>query len=334
MFQDICRRLGMQRLLTRKSILITIISMFLAIYFWAAVQLYYYYKYCKIFESYTSYCDTKKKYQQSRYVLSYSMFGSNSWKHYRNDIESIAKEALNISLYKDWIIRIYHDGGSPKDKDDVISVEQLKILEEQDILLKKYKSLYFCNVKKLILPFCYDTMLSYINGMTWRFIPLSDSTVDVTCSRDLDSALFQREADAVSEWLSTGKTLHLMRDRNVHWKRILGGMWCFKNKNNREIANSILQNILKKAQLRTAYKEADKGNDQDLLENIMWPLMKNDAIQHDAYLCRFYAKSKPFPSKRSDPKIFVGCGERPCQKKPLTCPVECRPVSHQDWEYC
>ncbi|CAF1684749.1 unnamed protein product, partial [Didymodactylos carnosus] len=35
-------------------------------------------------------------------------------------------------------------------------------------------------------------------------------------SRDLDSALTQRELDAVTEWLKSNKSFHTMRDHPYH----------------------------------------------------------------------------------------------------------------------
>ena len=58
--------------------------------------------------------------------------------------------------------------------------------------------------------------LSSIFGMLWRFIPMTDPTVTVMASRDLDSLLTSREAAAVSQWLvETEEPFHVMRD-NPH----------------------------------------------------------------------------------------------------------------------
>ena len=53
--------------------------------------------------------------------------------------------------------------------------------------------------------------------------PPSPPQVDLFMSRDLDSAPTQREADAVQEWLRSGKTLHVMRDHPSHTFPMLGG---------------------------------------------------------------------------------------------------------------
>ena len=68
--------------------------------------------------------------------------------------------------------------------------------------------------------------LSSIFGMLWRFIPMTDPTVSVMASRDLDSLLTSREAAAVTQWLEeTEEPFHVMRDNPHHGTEILGGMW-------------------------------------------------------------------------------------------------------------
>ncbi|HPC77997.1 MAG TPA: hypothetical protein PK811_06665, partial [bacterium] len=43
--------------------------------------------------------------------------------------------------------------------------------------------------------------------------------------RDTDSRLNPREADAVEEWIESGKSFHIMRDHPQHNVPICGGMW-------------------------------------------------------------------------------------------------------------
>ena len=63
--------------------------------------------------------------------------------------------------------------------------------------------------------------------MTWRFLPLMDPTVDRMLSRDSDSLVTVRAAEAVRQWLTeSNATFHMMRD---HWghctTQILGGIY-------------------------------------------------------------------------------------------------------------
>ena len=49
--------------------------------------------------------------------------------------------------------------------------------------------------------------------------------MDYYFTRDLDSRLNDREQAAVTEWLNSNKSFHIMRDHPWHGTEILGGMW-------------------------------------------------------------------------------------------------------------
>ena len=49
--------------------------------------------------------------------------------------------------------------------------------------------------------------------------------VEYFVSRDLDSHLGEREASAVTEWMRSGKSFHIMRDHEAHCVPINGGAW-------------------------------------------------------------------------------------------------------------
>jgi hypothetical protein len=56
-------------------------------------------------------------------------------------------------------------------------------------------------------------------------LPMLDELVDTLMSRDSDSAIYQREVDAVAEWLASNKTFHLMRDHPQHCLFFVGCRW-------------------------------------------------------------------------------------------------------------
>ena len=62
-------------------------------------------------------------------------------------------------------------------------------------------------------------------GMYWRFLPTSETDVDVLISRDTDSRLNLREKLAVDQWLESDYGFHIMRDHPAHGFPVLGGMW-------------------------------------------------------------------------------------------------------------
>jgi len=64
-----------------------------------------------------------------------------------------------------------------------------------------------------------------IFSMNWRFFPTLDPQVDVYVSRDLDSTMTSREAEAVKEWMNSGKGIHSMRDHPWHGVEMVGASW-------------------------------------------------------------------------------------------------------------
>ena len=273
------------------------------------------------FSKVRNYCNNETRLKGSEYVLSYTVFGKNSWENFGKRVKKVAESAAESSFYRDWKVRVYHD---------------LYPVELQNDLTKIYKNLEFCDVRNLAIPFLHGLKISSINGMMWRFIPMADPTVGIMCSRDLDSDLIRREEDAVHYWMRTKKTLHSMRDHPKHHIEILGGMWCYRTTNSLTRASRILEVMLKNAERRSNTLEATKGDDQIILQKYLWPKLKNDVIQHDSYLCNYYPGSIPYPSQRSAINEFIGCATHTVQHCSVTkvCPKDCRPWDHQDWVYC
>ena len=183
--------------------------------------------------------------------------------------------------------------------------------------------------------------LSNVFGMFWRFLPMADPTVDVFCSRDLDSNLLLREEDAMKEFMDSDAVLHGMRDNPSHDIALLGGMWCYKNQMNRAGGKYYLERILNEA------KKVKVKEDQTILNKVIWghankmqDLGMGNVMHHDSYLCKRFGNARPFPKQRRPDDYFVG---RPrsegslgntAMKKHLVCPVVCRPSYGQDWENC
>ena len=72
--------------------------------------------------------------------------------------------------------------------------------------------------------------------------------MDVVHFRDLDSRPSERELEAVSEFHSSRKTVHVMRDHREHRAPMLAGMWGAKTKGLRVKGKKWLQRILKAAE--------------------------------------------------------------------------------------
>ena len=70
------------------------------------------------------------------------------------------------------------------------------------------------------------------------------------------------------------------------------------------------------------------------------PWAKDVALVHDAYHCKKYANTTPFPSQRKEgPCNFVACIPELISSTvhftpKYECPRTCRPKNHLDWKYC
>ena len=175
----------------------------------------------------------------------------------------MAGDARRSSFYREWKVRVYHD---------------LDLVELENILTKIYQNLEFCDVRNLSLPFLPDLKIFNINGRMWRFIPRADPTVDIMCSRDLDSYLFKREEDAVCYWMRTNKTLHLMQDHHKHDIEILAGSWCYHSTKSLIKASRNLEVMLKNVERRSSTSGTTKEDDQNMLQKFLWPKLKNYVI--------------------------------------------------------
>ena len=269
----------------------------------------------------SSLCSDKEPNNKGKKVLAYALFGVRSWKSYGSHVISVAEEADKSHLYSQWYVRIYHDGQTELS------------LERQKEYKKKFPNLFFCNVEQLNIPSIPFSNFKEVNGMVWRFLPLVDETVDIACGRDLDSPLISREEQAVLAWMNTSKIFHVMRDHPQHNSAIMGGLWCFRCGVNRSLAKDILKIVLFNVKRRNNGIEVARWDDQNILNWLVWPLIKSDTLHHDSYLCKNYPGSSPFPEKRSS-KNCVGCYRNYNSTIIEKCPTECRPINHKDWDYC
>ena len=171
--------------------------------------------------------------------------------------------------------------------------------------------------------------------------------------RDLDSEIFQREVDAVHEWLEkTSYAFHIMRDSVQHGIEMLGGLWGLASNrlssiDRLKIAKALLPSNDPQVNRRFFETYADRG-DQIFLTHHIWPIARSNSITHDSFHCLwsyyiYRTDTRPFPSQREYPDCFVGCPKPCCRRLPNRtfdrnqyehCPRSCRPKTHQDWLFC
>lgn len=200
-------------------------------------------------------------------IVAYSLWGDNPmyWVGALRNIELINK------FYPGFIARFYIDKNSKQDLIDTIKGDNVEI-----ILVDSKDSFH---------------------GMFWRFWAVEDPEVDIFLSRDCDSRISERESTAVQEWLRSNKDFHIMRDHPYHTVPILGGMWGCRNGILREVGISKL--------IERWDKFDKKGDDQDFLGRVIYPYIKNHAMEHSEFNLRFGGEIRPFPNVRQNYE-FVG----------------------------
>lgn len=185
-------------------------------------------------------------------IISFSIWGDND--KYLNGAK--ANIGLAKKHYPGWVVRFYHQADMPE--------AVLAPLREDGVeLVPKgfYKDPWF--------------------GLYWRFCPMYDSPqIERFVVRDTDSPLSARDADAVKQWIDSGKPFHIMRDNPAHNIEILGGMW--------GSVPGLIPNFERALKGWIATVGGDKSNpvgryhgtDQEFLKACVWPAVKDNHIAH------------------------------------------------------
>jgi hypothetical protein len=135
----------------------------------------------------------------------------------------------------------------------------------------------------------------------WRYLPLSDKTIERFISRDCDSRLNAREFSAVNEWIESDLPFHVMRDHPCHSLPIQGGMWGAKPcvENIKEDIKTFLKSYINTMPYKENYMV-----DQIFLNQILWPKIVNKHLAHSE-IHKHTGKELPFKVKLA-PDMFVG----------------------------
>ena len=112
-----------------------------------------------------------------------------------------------------------------------------------------------------------------MTNMFWRFIPIFREECKMYLSRDTDSRLNVREQIAVKIWEKSEKDMIIIRDHYHHNKRVMGGMF--------GVRNNLLTKFKKKFDVRYNSSNMRYGDDQEFLEKVIYPKVKNNCIIFD-----------------------------------------------------
>ncbi|MEM1300578.1 MAG: UDP-N-acetylglucosamine-peptide N-acetylglucosaminyltransferase [Pseudomonadota bacterium] len=188
--------------------------------------------------------------QPARNLIVFSLWGADG--RYLTGAQNNAVVARY--LYPGWQARFYVDRSVP---------EQL------------IKALQYHGAQVVMAP---DKLPAAKFGLFWRFMVEDDPNVDLYIVRDADSVMNMKERAAVEDWLKSGKAFHVMRDLATHSELILAGMWGAHRGN--------LGNLGKRVTDHLDAEQKRMNNvttDQVFLRNVIWPVVKQDALVHDDY---------------------------------------------------
>lgn len=200
-------------------------------------------------------------------VIAFSLYGTSP-KYLVGAVRNAADAAL---FYPGWTCRFYVRGDVPQD------------------VCRRLEALGATVVPRSALWFGEE--------MFWRFEAVDDSSADAVLIRDADSRFSFREQLAVFCWLRSGSPTHVMRDHPAHDMPMPGGMWGLRHGVIKNLRKLVLSwRLTSRRYAVMAERGTTYGMDQVFLTEVIWPLVKSDAYQHDEfYRWKWGAHAWPFP---------------------------------------
>lgn len=208
----------------------------------------------------------KLKYSRKIKVLSFSLWGSEK----RYNVGAYRNAELALELYPTWECWFYiHIPSVPKETVTKLrEYPNVKIIEKHD------------NVNDI--------------PMMWRFEAIDEDNVEIMMSRDTDTRILLREKYAVEEWLTSGKTFHIMRDHPHHSMKILGGMFGTRKTEYIKSWKELFKNVKKE------HPNQSRDYDQIFLRDYIYPLIKDDCLVHTCFYSYKGETTKKFPTEYRD----------------------------------
>ena len=213
-------------------------------------------------------------------IISFSLFGKK--KKYQEP--AVRNAEIASKVYPGWTCRFYVSLGIPRHITERLKDSGAEVVPK--IRITKY------------------------DGKYWRLIPASEDNVDAIIFRDTDSLLGEREAMAVSEWLESGKSIHVMRDHPYHTAPVLAGMWGCRGGVLKDLPAMMIKWRLNRIrQLRGFFIK----NDQEFLNQVIYPIMMqtNDLLIHSEHIMFKNEEVHPYPCEGKDGVEFVAQIFRP-----------------------
>lgn len=158
--------------------------------------------------------------------------------------------ALAARFYPGWIVRIYLD--------DTVPAATVSKLRERG-----------AEVIEMPVPKVRQA------ARLWRFMVADDQAVGFFICRDCDSPIYPKEANAVAQWIQSGKPFHVMRDHPYQAELVLAGMWGG--------VAGLLPPLTPKinALAKAAHNPLNVWIDQEFLAEHVWPYIRDAAFVQD-----------------------------------------------------
>jgi hypothetical protein len=204
-------------------------------------------------------------------IISVSVYGTNN-RYFAGAIEN-AKIAKN--LFPDWTYKVYLGNKAPDGfKQTLLGFGNTEIIDFEE---------NFVSTPTVFGP-----------GVFWRFLEIFKDEDQIMICRDSDTRLLEREKKCIDEWIQSDKKFSIIRDHPAHFEfPIIATMWGMKGRLDETY--------------REKMKEYEKNHnylsDQYYLQDIIWPIAKNNCLIHEIGNDSWFSKERD----RNNP-IFIGQG--------------------------
>lgn len=204
-----------------------------------------------------------------RNAIAFSLFGQDA----RHEIGARANLRLARRLFPSWHVRIYHD--------DSLRHGLARELADEGARL-------------IMMPHSEGRI-----GVVWRMLASDDESLDYFLCRNIHGRLNHRDKTAVEAWLSSGQPFHLMRDAPFHCDLMMPELWGG--------AAGILPPLAPLLQ-QFIGPHGGRGMERDFLRMLVWPLIRDKVLTHDAYF-EYGLNLQPLPPEaRLPPPYYAGMG--------------------------
>ena len=160
-----------------------------------------------------------------------------------------------------------------------------KILEYNIQILKRnnFKIVLYCEEKNITyLKTIFKDILiinGLINGvnnkMLWRLNPIFSDFTDTLFSRDADSKITNREITLMNNFLDSKFNFHIIRDHELHYMPIMGGLFGIKKELYKVLSNNRLRERMKN--IKNIY-----NYDQLYLSDYIYPKVISFTLIHSS----------------------------------------------------